>query len=274
MGETIRSQSGGAREDGAAFDHTPAPGEGKPDASAADEGAGGDEKILGKFETQEDLVKAYQELQAKLGGKTAEEETVTPDPDPIPENTDGLIKKVADAGIDVDALNKEFADTGELSQETMDSLVKRGIPQPMVEAYIAGQKSLVTNAISSLAEITGGKDQLAQTLSWAGENLSDAEIDAYNSAMEGGNVAMTQTILRGIVAAYRADVGEESRNIDGEQGRPAGIKPFANDAEMILAESLPTHQLSNDGFAAGVGPINISRSGEDKFHAPLFNEGP
>lgn len=243
MGETIRSVSGGEREDGAAFDHTPAPGEGKPDASTADEGAA-DDKILGKFETQEDLVKAYQELQQKMGGKAAEE-TVTPDPDPIPENTDGLIKKVEDSGIDVDALNKEFADTGELSQDTMDSLVKRGIPQPMVEAYIAGQKSLVTNAISSLAEITGGKDQLARTLAWAGENLSDAEIDAYNTSMEGGNVAMTQTILRGIVAAFRADVGEESRNIDGEQGRPAGVRPFTNDAEMNLAMADPRYNTDS-----------------------------
>ena len=246
MGETFRAQSGESREDGAAFAHTPAvPGEGKPAAASADEGRnpleGGDALLAGKFTSQEELVKAYNELQSKLGGKQPEPEVETPEPDPLPD-TDGRIKKAEDTGIDVDALNKEFADNGELSQDTMDSLVKRGIPQEMVEAYIAGQQSLVTNAISTLAEVAGGKDQLAQTLAWAGENLSDAEIDAYNGAMEAGNVAITQTLLRGIVAAYRADVGEAPRGIHGEQSRPAGVKPFANDAAMNHAMQDPRYR--------------------------------
>ena len=243
MGETYRSESGGVREDGAAFGHTPVPGEGKPLASEADEGRQGNaleggDLIAGKFTSQEELVKAYNELQSKLGGRTPEPE---PTPEPVPEDTDGLIKKAEDRGIDVEALNKEFGDTGELSQATMDDLAKRGIPQEMVEAYIAGQQSLVSNAISTLAEVAGGKDQLAQTLAWAGENLSDAEIDAYNSAMQQGNVAITQTLLRGIVAAYRADVGEAPRGIHGEQSRPAGVRPFANDAEMNVAMQDPRY---------------------------------
>jgi hypothetical protein len=259
MGETYRATSGGSREDGAAFDHTPTPGEGKPPAGEADEGRSGNalesgDLLAGKFTSQEELVKAYNELQQKLGGKVPppdpnvdgrtikEPEGDTPVPDLTPDaDTDGLIKKVEDTGIDVEALNREFGETGELSQETMDGLTKRGIPQEMVEAYIAGQQSLATNAINTLAEVAGGKDQLAQTLQWAGENLSDAEIDAYNSAMQQGNVAITQTLLRGIVAAYRADVGEAPSNIAGESSRPAGVKPFASDAEMNLAMQDPRY---------------------------------
>jgi hypothetical protein len=43
------------------------------------------------------------------------------------------------------------------------------------------------------------------------------------------------------VAAYRADVGEAPSNIAGESSRPAGVKPFASDAEMNLAMQDPRY---------------------------------
>ena len=239
--------SGESGDKGAAFDHTPVPGQGKEELPA-DQRVGNPleegDKILGKFETQEDLVKAYQELQKKMGGEETDPPVTDPlkKEDPPVENKDGLIKKAADKDIDVEALNKEFGDTGELSQETMDTLTKRGIPQEMVEAYIAGQQALATNAIASLAEVAGGEEGLARTLEWAGDNLSDAEIDAYNEAMQAGNVGMTTTLLRGIVAAYTADVGEAPKSITGESATPSGTKPFANAAEQQHAQADPRYK--------------------------------
>ncbi len=251
MGETYQTASGGDRGDGAAFGHTPVPtGEGKPKADEADEGARtgnvlekGD-LLAGKFTSQDELIKAYNELQAKLGGREPEPDPVVkPDLKPA-EETDGFITKAAEKGIDFDALNAEFADTGELTAETMATLTKRGIPQEMVEAYIQGQQSLVAGAVATLSEIAGGKDNLGLALEWATENLSDAEIDAYNGAMKSGNVAMTTTLLRGIVAAFRADVGEAPRNLVGEGGLPAAVAPFRNSAEQN--EAMQDKRYSTD----------------------------
>ncbi len=257
MGETYRSEtSTEGRPDGAAFDHTPAPGEGKPEAKEAEERRNSLEQgdlIAGKFTSQEELVKAYNALSTKLGSKE-------PDPEPKPEvkppeESDGFIKKVEDKGIDFDALNTEFAESGELSADTMASLTKRGIPQEMVEAYIQGQEALVAGAVGALSEIAGSKDALALTLEWATENLSEAEIDTYNEAMKSGNVAMTTTLLRGIVAAYRADVGDDPSNIKGPGGIPTGTSPFKSNDEMNTAMADPRYRTDptyRDGVVARI----------------------
>ena len=79
------------------------------------------EKILGKFDTQEDLIKSYQELEKKIGEKQ-ETKSETESEDKGLEIDQAAEKAVASAGLDMTALQNEYDTTGEVSKESMEKL--------------------------------------------------------------------------------------------------------------------------------------------------------
>ena len=75
-----------------------------------------------KFNSVEDMAKSYQELESKLGQPKAEESTAEPKAD---ENNLEIAEKATQAaGLDMGALNAEYAENGELAQESYDALEK------------------------------------------------------------------------------------------------------------------------------------------------------
>src|SRR5690606_27809848 len=74
-----------------------------------------------KFSSPEDLAKAYAELESKLGGQKKEETPATP---PTKEEAE---KAVSEAGLDMAALSKEYAELGGLSEDTLKALEAKGI---------------------------------------------------------------------------------------------------------------------------------------------------
>ena len=100
------------------------------------------ELIGGKFESNEELLKAYQELEKKLGsgeetatppdeGNEPPKEIETPPKEEAPTEPTGLAK-----------FNQEYAENGELSQDSYDELGKLGFSKTDVDNYIAGQQAL------------------------------------------------------------------------------------------------------------------------------------
>ena len=78
------------------------------------------ELIGGKFRTQEDLLKAYQELQTKLGTKetTEEGEETTGEADETPKDETSEEEEPVNETVDyMFELNKQFEETGQLSEE-------------------------------------------------------------------------------------------------------------------------------------------------------------
>ena len=94
------------------------------------------EKILGKFETQSDLEKAYKELESKVG--QAKED---PKQDQGLEIQETAEKAVEAAGLDMSQLEQEFADNGELSEKSYEQLESQGISKDIVNNYIEGQQA-------------------------------------------------------------------------------------------------------------------------------------
>ena len=83
------------------------------------------ELIGGKFRTQEDLLKAYQELQTKLGSNetTEEGEEATAEADEAPTDEAPEEEEPVDETVDyMFELNKEFEEKGQLSEEAIDKL--------------------------------------------------------------------------------------------------------------------------------------------------------
>lgn len=191
-----------------------------------------EKKILGKFETQADLEKAYTELEKKLGAAPT-----------TPPTVDQAKEAVKTAGLDMTTLNKEFAEKGELSAESLKALSDKGITKPMVDAYVAGLQSQATALRASLAEVAGGEQGLKNVYDWAQANMTPAEIESYNKTLALGNTDAAKLALYGIVSRFTQATGKEPSLVDGDVAPSRSGEPaFESSAEVTAAMRDPRYQ--------------------------------
>lgn len=188
-----------------------------------------EDKILGKFDSYEDLEKAYSELQSNFT-KSRQEETQG-DAEEAPAEEEVVREAVEDAGLDFNALSNEYFENEGLADESYESLEKAGIPREMVDSYIAGQEALLDASKGQVYNSVGGEETYTAMTEWAADNLEDAQIDAYNTAVNSGDMNQALLAASGLRAMYEASSGSEpARSISG-QAR-ASVDSYASLAQM------------------------------------------
>ena len=254
----------GGRDDGAAFTHSPAegvPGKEKPDVSTADTGESGRKLFAGKFQTAEDMEKAYNELQSQFtkdrqgGGQETSKDPAptvtagaeTPAGDGTIAGARKAVEEATKAGVDFDALNAEYSEKGELSEDTLKDLESKGLSQANVRQFIEGQKALGAQAITRMADAVGGSESLEATLAWAAKNLAESEANAYDNALRTGDFDTAELLMRGIAAKRASSVGTDAMGFDGERsGGVKGIVPFKSMSAMAEAMADPKYKKSEE----------------------------
>ncbi len=190
------------------------------------------EKILGKFETQADLEKAYKELESKVG--QAKED---PKQDQGLEIQETAEKAVEAAGLDMSQLEQEFADNGELSEKSYEQLESQGISKDIVNNYIEGQQARAVQIETEIKDIAGGKDGYNEMIAWAKESLSQEEISAYNRVVNGRDLDATKMAVQGLKARMGTDA--EPNLV---RGKPAlSQEQFTSVAQVTAAMSDPRY---------------------------------
>ena len=168
-----------------------------------------------KFKDPTELAKAYSELEKKVGSKTSD--------------FSGL-----------DQYSQEFAQNGDLSEESIQAIVGMGLPEPLVRAYVDGQKAVMDSNINAVMETAGGRDEYNAMIEWAGNTFPEAQIDAFNTIIEGGNMSAIQMAVAGLKAQYQQANGSRGRLIQGETSGPSG-GAFRSVAEIVSAMKDPRY---------------------------------
>lgn len=185
-----------------------------------------------KFDTPEDMAKAYAEAEKKLSEPKDTKESKEAKPKETSEPSDNVISSASE----------EFSNKGELSDKTYESLEKAGLSRDMVNAYIAGQQSLVDAQTASIHNSVGGEAEYDAMAKWAGENLADDELDAFNTIVESGTTSQANVAVKGLYAQYKAlGGGEPSLEKGGTSAADAGAKPYASAAEVTRAMRDPKY---------------------------------
>jgi hypothetical protein len=214
-------------------------------ADQLEQGANGDrpEWLPEKFNSAEDMAKAYSELEKKMGGKSDSNAEQEVEETPDPQNTEASeVAKVLDkAGVDFDTLQAEYATNGGIGEESYKQLEEAGFPQQLVDSWIAGQQSLANDINAQVFSSVGGEEQYYQMIEWAGDSLPPAEIDAFNKAMDSGDMSMVNMAVNGLAARYRSEVGTEPQLIQGETTGNSGGS-FNSAAELTAAMRDPRYQ--------------------------------
>ena len=198
-----------------------------------------------KFNSVEDMAKAYGELEKKLGSPSSETETteeVTEEtPDPETASASEVAEVLNKSGVDFDTLQAEFNENGGLNEDSYKKLEEAGFPKSLVDTWIAGQQALATDLYEQVFGSVGGEESYNQMLEWAGDNLPQSEIDAFNKAIDSGDINMINFAVNGLSARYRSEVGTEPRLIQGETSGTSGGS-FQSAAELTAAMRDPRYQ--------------------------------
>ena len=201
-----------------------------------------------KFKSVEDLAKSYSELEKKLGEQTPKQEEVDPvsattlkEEAPKQENSLEIAEDaVENAGLNFDTLAQEYAEKGQLGDESYKALEQSGIPKAYVDQFIAGQKAIGEQQTTNVKTMVGGEEAYNEMASWASKNMSDGEKKAYNAAVNSADMDTVKLAVDGLRAKYQAANGTEPSLMQGK-ATPVAEQGFESWAEVTAAMADPRY---------------------------------
>ena len=109
------------------------------------------------------------------------------------------------------------------------------------EETVEEEGGLTDDDIEALQDMAGGEEQYQQMLSWAGENLSEEEIDMYDDVMDSGDPAACFFAIQALMARYGESTGVDGELLTGSDpvSSPQG---FRSQQELVAAMSDPRYE--------------------------------
>lgn len=184
----------------------------------------------------------------ETAGETPDETKTPSDDAPIEQKVadlksseDALKDDLKTKGVDFETAVSEYNEKGVLSDATMDALEKAGYPKAVVEGFIKSRQILENQYTSAVYEAAGGEEAYSRMTQWAAANLPRADIEAFNVAIDSGNLGTVKLIMGGIRSAMgEAMTQKHGTSNPSVMGGPASTNTtggFADKAEMVKAMS-------------------------------------
>ncbi len=206
--------------------------------------------IGGKFKSQDDLLKAYNELQSKLGQPKSDEEE-----EPSGEPTEAPEEQPEEEEVEITESVKTFTDiatrfdeAGGLTEEDMTTLSSMDSKQ-LVETYFKyhavqtaknTQQVATAQQLKSIRDSVGGDEAYGEMIQWAGQNLAPEEIDSFNSVANSNNAAALSFAVEALSNRWKSVEGYEAPLVTGKKA-PSKSKAFRSQAELARAISDPRY---------------------------------
>ncbi len=210
--------------------------------------------LAGKYKDAAELEKAYVELQSKLGEKGNKdsgeardtEDTAEVESEKTTEETEETPQTSAAAEL-ITSASDEFNEKGELTPETIEKFssmsskelveaymqVQADLPQASQEAEVADISTAVVNEVKNAA---GGEQAYNNMVQWAGENLDQSSIQAFDNIINSGSVEAIKLAVSGLKAQYENSNGYEGQMYTGKAPKTSK-DVFRSQAELVEAMS-------------------------------------
>lgn len=199
----------------------------------------GNAKLAGKFESPEQLEKAYMELQSKLGSQDQREEETE-----VEEETE---EESVDYSDFLDELYEQAK--GEPDDEFVEKLQGMEVSE-LADMYVqyreqvenqAPQSQDFTNEqVDALYSMVGGQEAYGEMVSWASENLSEQETAMFDAVMDRGDPNAAYWAVRGLAMQMADARGYDGNRISGKAPRNDS-RQFKSQAELVQAMADPRY---------------------------------
>ena len=186
-----------------------------------------------KFQSAEDLAKAYGELEKQFSSSKQEQ------PQPSEEQpTQQQLEQ--QTGLDLNPYYEEYSKDGKLGEESYEKLAASGLNKDLVDSFIAGQEALANNHVNSIQQAAGGADKYAEIVQWAGNNLSEGEVNNFNEIVEKGSLEAATFAVKGLKAQYDAQFGSQPDLLQGQNAK-VDNDVYRSTAEVVRAINDPKY---------------------------------
>lgn len=194
--------------------------------------------LAGKYQSAEELERGYLELQKRLSSPAEEEPQVEEAPEAEEE---GDIEVDGDL---FDAIMESYR-TGEWDDNLVEEVGKMD-PIDVANMFLAKQGEAQQTEVATEEDVTqiqdsvGGVDEYQNMLQWAGQNLSEEEINLYDAAMDRGDPLTMFFAAQALNSRYQDAVGYDGEMLTGSAPRNTS-NGFRSQAELIAAMSDPRY---------------------------------
>jgi len=178
-----------------------------------------------KFNSPEEMAKAYNELETKLGaGNTEDKAEAKPDLS-IPEAVEEVSQD------DMQFYSDRFAENGKLEESDYEGLAAKGLSKDMVDTYIAGQQAIIQQYTAQVYSQVGGEENYTAMVQWASETFSAEEVAVFDAAVNSGDTNQTMSAVKGLQARYQMENGTQPNLLKGKT-TGSGVQAYASLDEM------------------------------------------
>ncbi|WP_292046119.1 MULTISPECIES: capsid assembly protein [unclassified Brevundimonas] len=193
----------------------------------------------------DDLAKSYAELEKMKGAAPTEDKpaenadkpndlTIEPAKEPSAEAEANPITSA------FESFAKHYEDTkGQPAEDQIAEIVKLGVPQNVVENYLAGLSAMSQLAFQQAHATAGGEDVFNSASDWASKSLSAAEIESYNTLVT--NPTTAKQGVEWLVSKYKAAHPSEGSFVESTPGAAVG-DVFRSKSEMVAAMKTDRYQ--------------------------------
>lgn len=212
---------------------------------------GGHEKFYNAETGEYDWKSHSVELQYRLDqAKVGDKENLSPPPQPEgQEETQEVSDIVTKAGLSMDELSAQVAETGALSDDSVNKLVAQGIPKELIESYVENAKVAREAALSRSLEYVGGQEAWESINKWAETNLSGSERQMYNQMLKGPEWTVAVDALKQKMGTAAPTANEGKLVTGGEISTTPG--GYRSKAEMSRDMQSPEYR-TDPAFRAKV----------------------
>tara|TARA_R110000787_G_scaffold186566_4_gene298282 strand:+ start:7602 stop:8330 length:729 start_codon:yes stop_codon:yes gene_type:complete len=204
-----------------------------------------------KFDSAEAMAAAYTSLETRMG---AEPESVVDEAAPIPPESTGVGTEALQPFYD------EYAETGNLAEESFTALEGMGLSRDLVSAFMSGQKATHQAELGKIYQQAGGEQAYQAALGWAVQAMDPGEIQAFNQQVETGDMNTAMMAVKGLMAMHAQSGASGSNQPHLLQSEPTGASGAIYESlPQVLADMKTQAYKTDPAFRARVQQ-KISRS--------------
>ena len=203
------------------------------------------ELLAGKFRDAEELERAYIELQKKFSSRTPEKDTTeeeSTEEDTVEEEVESssILEDLWEQGKAGKFEEDTLKELSNLSSADLAKMYLEYRAQAEQNNQPTAEVDITDNDLSELRGIVGGDDEYGSMMRWAADNLTQKEIDRYDSVMDTGDKNAMTFAVEALFNRYQDAVGVDGKLLTGKAA-PSTKDVFRSQAEVVRAMSDPRY---------------------------------
>ena len=204
--------------------------------------------LAGKYRDAEDLEQAYLELQQKLGRGEEVEEAPQEEEEETAPSSDLLDRLWNESdGEWSDDLLEELENTNSTDIAAMYLEYRNS-----QEGSIPTSQEMTAADVATVRDSVGGEAHYQDMINWASQNLTENEINLFDSVVEKGDPASVFFAVQALNYRFQDTVGYDGQLLSGSTPRQADDS-FRSQAEVVAAMNDPRYEndpaYRNDVYA-------------------------